>query len=124
MSIGLSAAELAQMRAAIGELLPDTCNLLEVSRTSDGAGGWSETWGTVTGGSALACRLDFRDAGRESVTNASLTPYQSGILSIAYDAPISTNYRVEIGADVYAVKGENTDQSWLTVRQISVERVP
>jgi hypothetical protein len=122
--IGLTAAELEQMRNSIAELLPDTCDLLSATRTSDGAGGWSDTWGTVSGGSALPCRLDFRDPGKEAISNASLTPYKTGVLSLAYDAPISTDYRVQIGGKQFNVTGENTNQSWLTVRQINVERVP
>jgi hypothetical protein len=122
--IGLTAAELEQMRNSIAELLPDTCDLLSATRTSDGAGGWSDTWGTVSGGSALPCRLDFRDPGKEAISNASLTPYKTGVLSLAYDAPISTDCRVQIGGKQFNVTGENTNQSWLTVRQINVERVP
>lgn len=121
---GLTAAELAQIRSDIAGLLPDTCNLLSATRTSDGAGGWADTWGTVTGGSALPCRLDFRDPGKERVVNASITPYKTGVLSLAYDKPISTNYRVQMGTQLFNVTGENTTQSWLTVRQVNVERVP
>ena len=122
--IGFTTAELAQIRTTIFGLLPDTCNLLAVTRTSDDAGGWADTWGTVTGGSALPCRLDFGNTGRESVESAAQLPYQKGILSVQYDAPISTNYRVQIASQLYNVTGENTDQGWLTVRQVIVERVP
>ena len=38
----LSAGELAQMRADVLNLLPDTCSILSVSYTSDGEGGLAE----------------------------------------------------------------------------------
>jgi head-tail adaptor len=122
--IGLSTAEIAQIRASILEMLPDTCDILAVTLTSDGAGGVSETWGTVTGGSAVPCRLDFRDAGKEAVQNAAITPYKSGILSIAYDEPITNANRIQIASQAYNVTGVNVNQSWLVVQQVNVERVP
>jgi head-tail adaptor len=124
MSLGFSAAELAQIRADILALLPDTCSILAVTNTSDGAGGVSETWGTVTGGTAVPCRLDYRKEGRESVTSAALNPYHGGILSVAYDQSITTANRVEISGQAYNVTGVNNQQGWLVVQQVSVERVP
>ena len=44
----LTNAELAQIRGDIAGMLPDTCNLLTLTRTSDGQGGWSEAWGTAS----------------------------------------------------------------------------
>ena len=122
--LGFSTAELAQIRADILALLPDTCSILELATVSDGAGGFSETWGTVTGGSAIACRLDYRKEGREQITSAAINPYHGGLLSLAYDQTITTANRVEIGTNQYNVTGINSDQGWLTVQQISVERVP
>ena len=38
MSIALTVKELAQMRADIEDLMPDTCDILSVAYTSDGEG--------------------------------------------------------------------------------------
>ena len=48
MSIGLTARELAQMRADIEDLFPDTCDILSVAYTSDSEGGFAEAWGEWT----------------------------------------------------------------------------
>lgn len=120
----LTTTELAQMRADIAQLLPDTCDVLEVSRASDGAGGWADTWGTVAGGSALPCRLDFPNPGKESVVNATLTPFKSGMVSLAYDKAVTTANRLSISGVIYNVTGVNSGQSWIAVKRVSVERVP
>jgi hypothetical protein len=122
--VSLSTSELAQMREAIEDDMPDTCDILQVTQTSDGAGGWSETWGTVTGGSSVPCRLDFPNPGRESLANANLTPFKQGIVSMAYDVIITTANRISIGGEVYDVKGVNKNQSWIGVKRVAVERVP
>jgi head-tail adaptor len=123
-SIALTAAELAQIRADIADLLPDTCNILQLTRTSDNAGGWSEAWGTATGGTAVPCRLDFTQPGRESVASASLTPFKSGMVSMAYDKTVTTANRVEIASTQYNITGVNDNQSWIGVKRVSVERIP
>jgi head-tail adaptor len=121
----LTNAELAQMQADILSLLPDTCNILGVTtRTSDGMGGLTETWGTVTGGTAVACRMDFTQPGREAMTNDTLTPYQRGMLSLPYSTVITTAHRVEFGSETYNVIATNTGGSKLAVRRVVVERVP
>lgn len=125
MTNGLSAAELAQIRADIASLLPDTCNILGITRTSDGAGGWTETAGTVTGGTAVPCRIDFaKGYGKEQISSAALMPYQSGVVSLAWDKTITVANQIQFGTTVYNVTGVNTDQSWKGVTRCSVERVP
>lgn len=121
MPISLTAAEKAQIRADIGNLLPDTCSILSITRTSDSAGGWTETWGTVTG---IPCRLDYPNPGRESVAAASLTPFKAGILSMEYDQVVTTANRILIGTDTFNVTGVNDGQSWIGVKRVSVEKIP
>ena len=124
MTHGLSAIELAQIRSDCGELLPDTGYILSLTRTSDGAGGWTETWGTATGGT-VSCRMDFaKPYGHESVANASLTPFKSGVLSLPYDTTITEANRFELNSSVYSVTAVNNNQSWMGIKRASVERVP
>ncbi len=54
MSIGLTARELAQMRADIEDLFPDTCDILSVAYTADSEGGFAEAWGTAIFGQGAA----------------------------------------------------------------------
>jgi hypothetical protein len=115
--------ELTSMRAAFQELLPDTCNILSITRTSDSAGGWSEAAGTVA--SNVPCRIDFaKGYGKEAVSNSSLTPYKSGTLSLAWDQTITTAHQVQMGTVVYNVTGVNDAASWILIKRCSVERVP
>lgn len=120
----LSARELAQIRSDMELLLPDTCNVLGVTRTSDGAGGWSDAETIVAGGTAVACRMDFSNPGREGVSATAQTSFKSGLLSLAYDYEISTDNRISFGGETYNITGVNDDQSWIGVKQVSVERLP
>lgn len=121
----LTTAELAQIRADVDDLLPDTCDILELIRTSDSAGGWSETWGTATAGTAVSCRFDLmQSAGVENVDNAALTPYTRAVLSLPYDTTITTENRVKVSSVNYAVTSVNINQSSIGVRRVMLERVP
>ena len=76
----LSNSELAYMREAIDDLLPDTCNILSVTETNNGMGGVVQTWGTATAG--VICRVDVTNLrSGEQVTGGSLKPFQQTILS-------------------------------------------
>jgi len=120
MSIGLTAKELAQMRADIEDLMPDTCDILSVAYTSDGEGGMAETWGTATAG--VHCRIDYR-SGRETMTGGAIQPYNKAVLSLPYNTPISTTNRVKSGDYTWAVKSLNDGQSWQAVKRAELERV-
>ena len=122
--MAIDSAMLSAMREAIAELLPDTCNLLTVTRSADGMGGNTETWGTAS--SSVSCRVDLQEnmmAGREMVTSQSLRPYTEYILSIPYDTVITTDYRVEHSGATYAVISVNTEQSWMAVKRCRMEVV-
>lgn len=118
----LSASELAQIRADIETLLPDTCNILQETRVSDSQGGWSSTWGTVTGGSVIPCRIDY-STGNETLTGEALKPYQTAVVSMAYDQVITTAHRIEINSVQHTVHSVNTNASWIGVKRAFVERV-
>lgn len=122
MTIGLSASELAQIRADIAELLPDTCDILSATNASDGQGGIVQTWGTVTGGTAVPCRFDYK-TGKENLNSAALMPYASGVVSMAYDETVTPDNRVKIGSNTYGIVSVNTDQSWKGVTRVMVELV-
>ena len=113
MSI-LSDAALTQARTVLETALPDTCNILEVTIGSDGQGGQTETWGTATGGTAVACRLDAVPGltGRESGAGAAVQPFQSYYLTVPYDTTITGSNRVEHGSYTYAIISVDLDKSW------------
>ena len=80
-------------------MLPDSCVIQSVTRTADSAGGWTESWAAVDGGT-VSCRIDpmqTRNAvdvskalGRETLT----AMWQ---LTTPYDAPIAEDCRVVTG---------------------------
>jgi len=117
----LTDAELAVMRDAVLELLPDTCNILSLTETSDGAGGWSEAWGTASAG--ISCRVDYR-SGREVITGGALMPYQSAVISMPYDVTITPANRVEVGTSIFSVQAVNQAQSWQVVTRVTAELIP
>ena len=125
MSPNLSTAELAQIRADIANTLPDTCSILAIIHTSDGAGGWSDSAGTIAGGTSVPCRIDFAfNSGKEHMSNATLTPFKSGVVSMAYDKTITTANQIQIGSTIYNITGVNDQQSWIGVKRCTVERIP
>jgi hypothetical protein len=118
----LSNSELAYMRDSIGELLPDTCNILSGTITPDGFGGVSLTWGTAT--ASVACRLDIvKSTEGEAVQAAGVRAYQEVRLSLPYDTTLTTTQRVQHGGFTYNVQSVNNDQSWIAVKRAILERV-
>ena len=122
MSNALTTAELAQIRADINSLLPDTCSILGITRTSDGAGGWTEAQGTVTAN--VPCRLDFPNPGKEQMSGGALIPFKQGILSMAYDVTVTTAHQILMNSVTYNVTAVNDNQAWIGSKQVIVERVP
>ena len=120
MSIALTARELAQMRADIEDLMPDTCDILSVAYTSDGEGGMTEAWGTAL--ADVACRVDYR-SGSEKMTGGAIQPYNKAVISLPYTTALTTKHRVKLDDFVWAVLSVNEGQSWDVVRRAELERV-
>jgi head-tail adaptor len=116
----LTEAELDGMRSCLDLLYPDTGNILSVGYTSDGAGHLTENWGTITPG--VPCRVDYR-TGKEQITGGALVPYQSAIISMAYDVVITTSNRFEVGSDVFTVQAVNRGASWKSVTRVTAELI-
>lgn len=123
MSITLTAAELAEIRAAINELMPDTCNLLTPTAVSDSEGGHSQTWGTAS--SNVPCRLDsiqMRNMTNEQLAAGQITPFHSYVLTLPTTATVTEAYRVELGSDTYQVRSVDANKSWPGCIRAYVER--
>jgi hypothetical protein len=115
----ISPSELAQMRADIETLLPDTANVITVTYTPDGYGGATITQGTI--GTAIPCRMDHK-TGRETLTGGAIQDYQGNMLTMPYNTTISTTDRVEYGGNVYAVLAVS-EGSWLACKRVTVEKI-
>jgi head-tail adaptor len=115
----LPADELDQIRTDLETTLPDTCNIMTLTRTSDSQGGWTEAWGTAS--TAVACRVDFI-GGQEAVQSGGLLPYTRAIVTLPHDTTITAQNRVEYGSNTYTVQAVNVG-SWLGVKRASVEKI-
>ena len=112
--------EIESIRAEIERALPDTCDILALTRTSDGAGGWTETWGTAV--AHVPCRLDPL-RGAESEGGGGLRSYQGYMLTLPYSTAVTAANRVQVGTVVYAVTGLAGGRSWGASARATIERV-
>lgn len=115
----MDAHELQWLRDDIETLLPDTCHILSATRTSNGMGGWSETWGTAD--PFIPCRLDTV-RGKIQVAGGALQTYTSLMLTIPADTEISAFNRVSHGESTYKVKTV-TAGSWMGCLRVEVEKI-
>lgn len=111
---------LADMRASINELMPDTCDILSLTATADGQGGVSQTWAASS--TNVKCRLDVISK-REATTGGAVQQFTGYVLSLPYDTTINDTDRVEIDDITYAVTGLNDGQSWKAVKRVMLEAV-
>lgn len=117
----LTDPELEAIRAAIESLLPDTCDILSVTRASDGQGGWTDTWGTAT--ASAPCRLDVARPGGEQVFGASVQPFTGYILTMAHDETITPSNRVSCNGQIFSVVSVDLAKSWDGSRRAYLEIV-
>ncbi len=117
---GLTSGELARLRSDMEDTLPDTMNILSVTSTSDGAGGFTETWGTLTTG--IACRLDPISPRGERLAAGVVTDYTSWMLTYPYGTTLTTAHRVEISGVSYNIISVNGG-SWLAAGRATVGKV-
>lgn len=119
----LTDTDLSHMREAIGELLPATCHILSVTRTSDGQGGFTDTWGTAV---TTSCRLDYKQGpGQrgEMVVAATNQPYSGFVLSLPWNTTITQANRIKIGSTQYNVTMVDSGKSWTAVLRCGVEAI-
>jgi head-tail adaptor len=118
----LSSDELTAIRNDIAELLPDTDGaVLSVTQTSDGMGGFTETWGTATG--SLSYRLDPL-RGVENEAGGGLQPFHGWQLTLPHDTTITTANRFEDGSgNQYNVIEVDTPKSWRASVRVRLEAV-
>lgn len=115
----LPAAELAQIRSDLETTLPDSCNILSLTRSSDSQGGWTETWGTAS--LSVSCRVDFI-GGKEAISSGALRPFNQAIITLPQNTTITAQNRLEHSGNTYTVQAVNLG-SWLGVKRASVELI-
>jgi hypothetical protein len=125
MSIGLTAAELASIRADVADLMPDTCIIITVTNTPDNMGGYTVGTAAAAGGT-VSCRLDAKIINTlrasEAMGGGGIQPFHQFILTVPYDTTISTNNQVQKGTEVYNVISVDADKSWKGAVRVVLER--
>jgi SPP1 family predicted phage head-tail adaptor len=118
----LSDIEIASMRAEIeNTVLADTCNILTLTYTADGQGGFTEAWGTSLSG--VSCHIRPMK-GFEMLSGDGIQVFHRYILTLPYDTAISEANRVEIGGVAYNVMmPPDNGKSWNLDLRLEVERV-
>ena len=109
-------------------LMPDECNILEITQTSDSQGGFTDAWGTVTGGAEIACRIDAVTTGsnisaREKVSGGALQPYHTFVLTLPQGTTITESNRVEVNSGTFTVTSVDTSKSWSGCVRAWLEKV-
>lgn len=125
--IGLTTSELASIRTDINCLLPDTGYIIEKELTYDAGGGQNVSTSIVAGGT-VTYRLDPKVTtelkGGEKVAGGALNPFHRYVLTLPYDAVITTNNQfLSAGGDLYNVVSEDDDKSWIASVRVFIELV-
>jgi hypothetical protein len=113
----LSNAELEIMRADIEALLPDTCSIISVTLTSNGAGGFTESFGTAS----ASCRKDTKTVLAVDSGGVVNTTYAE-MITLPWDTTIANTSRIVHGGNTYKVIGV-TDGSWLCIKRVEVRKI-
>lgn len=123
-----STQELSRIRDDMqAATLPDVCNILTLTQTSDGMGGFTEAWGTAYAN--IVCRLDLSQSrgvgivGMESPQSASIKPFSTWVLSVPHGTTLTNNDRVEVNSETFNVIEVDTPRSWHANLRATVEKI-
>lgn len=120
----LSERELALMRDDGAKSLPDTCDILEPTESSDLAGSYARSW--AVSASAVPCRLSPTSLGgrdAEAVHSGRLTAVTDWTLTLAWDVPVSSVARVVCNGRTFEVSSDDEDRSWHLLNRIRLAEV-
>ena len=99
---------MAQIRENVAGYLPGTAIIQAFTPTSDGAGGFTETWTPVSSGTVTARVLPLT-FGQVEVLAAAEGVRVEYIVILPYTAPIVTGNRVSVGGTAYNVRWMQPD---------------
>ena len=119
----LTAAEIAAMQATQSVALPDTCTIKRRTLTSDGAGGYTESWSDQATG--VACRIapirSLSDA--EAAVGGALQGKSVWQLTLPAGQDIQHTDRVVVGGATYEVVSLGSEGAWETATRAIVVRL-
>lgn len=120
--VGLTDAQLAIMRAQVERMLPGTVVIQSVTEVSDGAGGWTEAWAAVAGGTVSA-RVDpvtQRQAIELNIAQEQIEDLRQ--LTVSWDAPLGEGERVLYESEAWEIVSRVADHSWNVSRRAVIMR--
>lgn len=98
----LPANELDALRLELEAVtLPDTCDILSLTRSRGSMGDFTETWGTASAN--VPCRLDHRSGNEVSIGTA-LQPVYSYVLTLPWNTTVTAANRIKHAGQTYSVK--------------------
>ena len=100
----------ADLRAKMTAALPDVCTISRVTQVSDGAGGYSESWTTL---STTVCTIaPTGNQPQEKAIADRLTTSQGYTVTLPAETPITTRDRIIKGGRTFEVMGvlERTEE--------------
>lgn len=116
----ISASQLAFMREQVLDTLPDSGTILTLTKTSDGQGGYTQSWAGTT---AYDCRLDVK-TGKEAMEGGGYITFQTTQLTLPYNTTITTANRFSVLGNTYNVKAVSAaDRSWNVTVRCELEKV-
>lgn len=115
----LTAAEIAAMKTAADLALPETVTISRASLASDGMGGFTETWATVT---TAACRVDPPGTVRLDEWMDKIQNRSAWVLHVPAGTNITGNDQVTSGGVTYQVIGI-ISRDWEITRQAVVVKL-
>ena len=119
----LSTLELSQLRVDCETYLPDTCAIQTVTRSSDGAGGWSEAWADAS--TAVECRLvPVKQATRiAGLPGGQVTEPSSRQLVLHHDQSVASTQRVVHSSDTYEITQMEDTHSQRGTKRVYLRRL-
>ena len=116
----LTDAELAVLRATQEKAMPETVAILRLTRTSDGAGGWTETWQTVA---TVRGRIaPYVGGPGEEVRGGALKAYGEYVVTLPQNTDVLQTDRVQISGVQYDVRAK-LERSQKTALRVIVSKV-
>jgi SPP1 family predicted phage head-tail adaptor len=112
--------ELAHIYEDIQNLMPDKCNILSGTYTSDGIGGFTQSWGTAY--KSIPCRMDAKTL-REVNAAGALQVFGGYTMTLPYNTTITEANRIEFNGALYNVLSLDKRQSWELCITAHVEAV-
>ena len=118
--MSLSTLELAQIQAEAERYLPDLCTIQTPARTSDGMGGWTETYANTFAN--VPCHI-WMQTGEERDVAGRVSEITRWVINVPYDQELTPTQRVVHGAHIYQVNDANDDGSQLAHVRATLTRI-